>query len=383
MLNRRDALGLTAAAAALPATALARPADPWTSVRDAAALAVRDQMTPGMQLSAWSGSTPLFSEAFGSADLEAGAAMAPASVVRIGSATKTFTAATVLKLQAEGLLSIQDPLARFLPDFPRAADITLERLLNHTAGLSNYTDEGTLEDMFRTLATPRSTTQMVDFLAAQPKLQRVEPGAEWHYSNTGYILLGAVIEKATGQSLQDAMASRLFSPLGLTASAVDDETEVVRGRAAAYTNLPGASGFAHAAFVSMSAIGGSGAMRSSADDLCRWFTLLLGGQALPPDALRQALTPATLAGGDPTLDLGDPVQYGLGLFLPLPGQPRIVTHTGTIMGFMTYVGADLDTGITTAVVFNTDSGFHGPNGVRTRMRNIREALRTAAVAATA
>lgn len=382
MLNRRQALGALGIAAA-PGIVRAQP-DPWAPVRTASEAAVRDLMTPGIQISVWAGGAPLFSEAFGKANLETAAPMTRASVVRIGSTTKTFTAATILKLQAEGLLSIQDPLARFLPAFPRAADITLERLLNHTSGLSNYTDEGELADMFRMLATERSSEQMVGFLAAQPKLQRVEPGGEWYYSNTGYILLGAVIEKATGQPLKTAMAQRLFQPLGLTASAMDDSAEVVPDRAAGYTNLPRvADGFANAAFVAMNNVGGSGAMRSTTDDLCRWFGRLLGGEVLSAADLQRALTPATLATGAPTLDYGDPVQYGLGLFLPLPGKPRVVSHTGTIMGFMTYLGTDLDTGITTAVVFNTDSGFHGPNGVRTRMRELRETIGSAVAASRA
>lgn len=186
--------------------------------------------------------------------------------------------------------------------------------------------------------------------------------------------------QVTGQPLDAAMRGHLFVPAGLAATAADHAPDVIVGRVAGYTNLKQGGGFDNAAPLSLSYVGAAGVLRSTTRDLCRWQDALFGGRILAPRTLDRMLQPATLATGAPTLDFGEPVRYGCGVFLPAdtPGAPRIVNHTGGIHGFSAYVGTNLDTRVAVATLANTDGGFYGPNDLRRRMTALRTALRAVA-----
>jgi len=378
-MDRRQALFGLAALGAAPLVGGSRRAqeagDLWTRIRAMGDAIVAEGLAPGLQVSVRRGGDILFQQGFGLANVETQTPMTASSVLRIGSLTKQFTAATLLVLEAEGRLSLADPLSRFLPDFPRAADLTLERMLNHTSGLGNYTDAASLNAFLQAGRPDRSMAEMVEIMKASPNLQAFEPGTGWAYSNTAYVLLGAVIEKASEQRYDVAMNQRLFAPLGLNDTAVDDAAQVVAQRGSGYTPTLAPGVFENASFISMSYPGAAGSMRSTTTDLCRWHQALLDGKVLPTQALTRMLTPATLSDGNLPTEGGNTIRYGLGMSIGEAGGRALISHSGGIQGFIAYVGTYRAEDLTIATITNIDGG---PVGSRTQA--LRVAIRDGVLA---
>ena len=359
MDRRRFLAGATAAtvASGLAAPVSFAQATDWRTALTASAQAPIDVgATPGLQFAAWRGGDVVFSQGFGQANLETGTPLTPASVLRVGSVTKQFTAAVMLQLQQEGRLSLDDALARYRPDIPRAQDLILRRMLNHTSGLGNYTDRPDRAELMQAARADRTTAQNVAEVVAHQPFMAYEPGQGWAYSNSAYVLLGALIEQVDGRSLAEAMKARLFDPLGLADTALDEAARVVPHRASGYTPHPG-GGFDNAAYVSMTFPAGAGALRSTCDDLCRWSEALHGGRVLDADGLHQMLTPGRLIDGSMPLNRrGLARDYGLGLVVTeRPRLGRVAMHDGDIMGFSAIVCRFLDTGLSVAVASNCDA----------------------------
>lgn len=393
MIDRRGALfGLGALGIAAPSSirglTSSSPAKPdtqsrlglWEWVRGMADTIISEKLTPGLQISVRQGQQILFEQGFGQANLETATPLTSSSIMRIGSVTKQFTAATILLLEQEGKLSVGDRLSRYMPAFPRAEDITLERMLNHTSGLGNYTDASSLEAFLRAGRPDRTTGEMIELVAGSDNLMRFEPGAAWAYSNTAYVLLGAVIEAVDERSLSQSLHDRLFRPLDLTGTAIDSASDVIAGRASGYTNGAYPSGFENASFVSMSYAGGAGAMRSTTTDLCRWHQALLDGRVLSASSLERMLRPATLADGAFPKDGQAEVRYSLGLELSPAGEREVVGHGGGINGFTAYVGTYLEADLTVATIVNSDGGFTGGPNANASVRGIRDTIRDALLA---
>jgi len=362
-LSRRSALMALIAASASAAEvrpSKAKTTAGWDSVGAMAANAVADKVVPGIAICVRRGGKTIFEGGYGAANIEAGTPMRPDTVCRVGSVTKQFTAAAVLLLAQDGKLRLDDPLSRFLPTFPRAADITLDRMLTHTSGLADYIQAGSRAEVFRFFRTDLSNAQMLDYLTHLKTQMIFEPGTSWTYSSTGYVLLGIIIEQVTGQKLEQVFQERLFAPAGMAKTAVDHAQDVVPGRASGYTvNAKAASGFDNAAYVSMTVPSAAGNARSTVRDLCAWHEALLGGHILAPQSLKAMLTPARLSDGSFPKDghLGpalQPIRYGYGQsLLDLAGRPCVL-HGGNIPGFLTDLRTYPDTGVTQAVIINTD-----------------------------
>ena len=391
-LSRRESLGallaLTASsAAAATKSGGAKAGNGWAKVRAVAGKAVADRLTPGLQVCVRRHGKVVFSEGFGKADLEWGAPMTPTSVCRIGSVSKQFTAAAVLLLAQDGKLSLDDTLSRFFPDFPNAERLTLRRMLSHTAGLGNYTSTNPPELIWQQARTDRSSAEMLDLMRPVGAKLIFEPGTDYRYSNTGFVLLGLVIEKAAGQPYHDVLRDRLFKPLGLTRTAVDSVTEIVPQRAAGYANNPATpSGFENASFTSMTYPGGAGAIRSTCEDLCAWHAALLGGKVLQPAMLTQMLTPVTLNDGSLPMQANrkgekTPVRYGFGIGVnPIDGR-RAVSHGGNIQGFASNLETLQDDGLTIAMMINADGGSAPTPAFLAAPGEIQKSLRAAGLAA--
>ena len=379
-LDRRASLAGLLSLAASPTLAAAKhPAAPakaparWAEVEAVAGKLVADRAIPGVSICIARRGTPLFVKGYGWADIETRTPMDRASVCRIGSITKQFTASVILQLAQEGKLSLDDKLAVYLPDFPNAQRLELRRMLSHTSGLGNYT--AVRPDLFlQASRTDRDTPALVEAMKPTSEKLAYEPGTDWRYSNTAYVLLGVVIEKVTGLPYAKAMEGRLFAPLGLCNTAVDDAAKVVPNRASGYSNDKKAeSGFDNASFIAMSFPGGAGNLRSTAQDLCDWHAQLLGGKVLAPESLKAMLTPVTLNDGKlPTGPDGkggrQDVRYGFGLaFEDVEGHPT-VGHGGGIQGFASYVETFTDLGVTWVTLINTDSGPRETTGLSKAIR---------------
>jgi CubicO group peptidase (beta-lactamase class C family) len=348
---------------------------------------VADRLVPGLQVCVRRREVTVFSRGFGQANVETAAPMTPATVCRIGSISKQFTAAAILLLVQDGKLSPDDPLSRFIPDFPNAERLTIRRLLSHTSGLGNYTETTPPELIWQLARTDRDTAQMLEVMRAASAKLLFEPGTSYRYSNTGFVLLGIVIEKVSGQSYRDVLQARLFTPLSLTHTAVDDAADVVANRAAGYTDDPKApSGFDNASFTSMTYPGGAGALRSTCEDLCAWHAALLGGKVLPPALLQAMLTPITLNDGSLPMQPNrkgekTPVRYGFGIGVnPVDGHAA-VSHGGSIQGFGSFLETLPADQMAMAMIINSDGGAKAPTTFGPAWAELQKVLRTAALAA--
>jgi CubicO group peptidase (beta-lactamase class C family) len=228
----------------------------------------------------------VFEKAYGLADEEWGVRNTLTTKFRIGSLTKQFTAACVLLLQERGRLNVHDPVSRYLFDLPNAWQaITIHQLLTHTSGIPNYTSDPQFARIKRTGASPK---EMISFVAE--KQLDFSPGTKWAYSNTGYILLGMIVEKVSGQSYADFLKSNIFEPLRMTNSGYDRAADVVKERASGYEINDG--GVTNADFIDMRIPYAAGGIYSTVEDMYRWNEALAqNGELLSPDSLKQMFTP--------------------------------------------------------------------------------------------
>lgn len=354
MISRRETIvaGLAATAStALPACkANAVPQDQWDDIDSKANHLVKDGLTPGLCLAVIKDGALLYSKAFGFADLEHKAGMTPKSVFKIASITKQMTAAAILLLQEDGKLSVEDRLSKYIPEFPRAAEITLYQLATHTAGLGSfnrlpsrstdrlqeYDDEAYLDLMMRTEPM---------FLA--------EPGQEEIYSNTDYGLLGILIGRVSGMHYSEFFQKRMFDPFGLSYTQVDNALEVIANRVSGYSpNANSEGGFDQGGYTSVTYPGPSGGVISTAEDLCLWHNQLIYGGLLKPNSLQQMLAPVVL----PT----ETSYYGMGVLSKFTRDPfkgrDVVSHGGRIFGFATDLWTFPEKGVTVATLLNSDGG---------------------------
>jgi D-alanyl-D-alanine carboxypeptidase len=274
-----------------------------------------------------------WSAASGESRLGTGEPVPAAGRFRTGSITKTFVATVVLQLAGEGRLSLDDRVRRWLPDIvPDAGRITLRQLLQHTSGVRNYTATAAFEAVFGGPAdvarlrdrtwTPRELLGFLD----DPSLL-FEPGTDWRYSNTNYLLLGLVVERVTGRTYAQEIRRRILGPLALRHTAVPGTDSRLRGpHPHGYLALrAGGIDPVDITDFNPSVAGASGEMVSTAADLNAFLRALIGGRLLRPAEQREMLT----AYPAPT-DYG----YGLGLMtVVLPGGTRLWGHRGDIFGY--------------------------------------------------
>ena len=327
--------------AAAPAPA-ARPATTAEAIDAILATAIPPG-GPGAVVIAVKDGKTVFRKAYGMANLELGVPLAPASVLRLGSITKQFTATAVLMLAEEGKLALSDPLTKFLPDYPTHGHvITVEHLLNHTSGIRSYTGiPGYMGTKIQADLTP---AQLIDAFKSEP--MDFAPGERWQYNNSGYVLLGAVIEKASGMTYAEFVAKRIFEPLGMKATAYGAEGPVLPKRAAGYTR-DGETVF-NARYLSMSQPYSAGALVSTVDDLATWDAALYTEKLVKKASLEKAWTPAVTRDGKPT-------HYGYGWGISTLRGARAIEHGGGIFGFSTYGIRLPDEKVYVAVLANSDS----------------------------
>lgn len=328
----------------------------------AAAAALARKAAAGFAVAILRDGRVLLARGYGMADLECRTPATPDTIFRVGSITKEFTAAAVLKLAEEGKLSLDDRLSKYVPAFPRGGEVTLRHLLLHTSGISDYTSAPAFP-----ARSPRefTTGEMIALIAGAAPLYEFEPGTRWHYSNSGFYLLGVVIEQASGQRYADYVKATLLDPIGLPSIAVDDLALIVRGRAAGYDRAPDApTGFRNADHLSLSVAAAAGAMRAGAVDLARWHEALLGGRVLKPASLKAMLAPGRVKDGRPAsaarqLSPGEteaPADFGFGIYTSDSNGRRSIGHGGSINGFNANVQTFPAARITLVLLTNTGGG---------------------------
>ncbi|MGI0535826.1 beta-lactamase family protein [Bacillus pfraonensis] len=296
--------------------------------------------------------------AAGVADLNTKKPMKTDFRFRIGSVTKTFTATVVLQLAGENRLNLDDSIEKWLPGVIQgngydAKQITVRQILNHTSGIAEYlrSKEADIMD------TKRSYTaeELVKIGLSMPP--DFAPGKGWSYSNTGYVLLGILIEKVTGNSYAEEIENRIIEPLELSNTFLPGNSSVIPGtkHARGYVQPEEASELKDVTYFNPSIGSSAGDMISTADDLNKFFSSLLGGKLLKEQQLKQMLTtvPTGIA------EIG---RYGLGIYEnKLPNGVSIWGHSGGIPGFVTFAGGTIGGKHTLAVSLNSMGRANSPD----------------------
>ena len=210
-------LGPAAPAAPVAPAAPASVPDPLAATLDAMLTKLYPADAPGAAVIAVRDGRTVLRKAYGMADLELGVPLQPDMVFRIGSMTKQFTAVAMLMLVEEGKLAVSDPITKFLPDYPTGGKtITVEHLLTHTSGIKSYTE---MPDFLANIRKDYTVPELIDHFKDEP--MDFEPGERYQYDNSGYFLLGAIIEKASGMGYEAFLKQRIFDVVGMTQTSLD------------------------------------------------------------------------------------------------------------------------------------------------------------------
>ena len=264
----------------------------------------------------------LLAKGYGIADAEFDVPADGETLFRIGSITKQITSAAIMLFVEENKLSLDDTLAEMVPEFPTPGKtVTLHQLLNHTSGIPSYTSMG---DAWKA-KWPLELTDAELLALVEGKSFDFEPGQDWNYNNTGYYLLGMIVEKTGEASYDEHVRKALFEPIGLTRSRYDSNRDLIKNRAQGYSIGPGGKLY-NDNYLGMSQPGGAGGILSTGGELVRWSMALTSGQVVSADSFAQMSEPTVLPSGKPT-------GYGFGLMVDeLAGKKRI-GHGGGIHGF--------------------------------------------------
>lgn len=316
-----------------------------TSWKDQMDQLVRDQFPadgPGAAILITKKGQVVYEKAIGKASLELDVPIRTDQVFRIGSVTKQFTSAAILRLAEEGKLSLQDELTKFIPDYPtHGKKITVEQLLNHTSGIKSYTEMAEWNIALR--RKDFLPVDMVDFFKNQP--MDFEPGTQYHYNNSAYILLGFIIEKVSGKSYAQYLTEQFFKPLGMENTFYDSFEKVIKNRANGYSEAD--KGYANAEYLSMTQPYSAGALISTVKDLTTWTLAVHGGKVLKPESLKKAFTPNVLPDGTNTW-------YGYGWQIGNLLGSTSIEHGGAINGYLSYVIYVKEEDVCVAVLTNCD-----------------------------
>lgn len=277
-----------------------------------------DQRFTGAVLVA-QGDKVLLNKGYGAANREWAIPNGPDTRFRIASLTKQFTAAAILVLADRGKLNIDEKVSSYLPDTPAAwKDITIFHLLTHTSGIPDFTHFPNFDEI---QVVP--TTAAKTIASFRDKPLEFTPGERFNYSSSGYVLLGYLIEKISGQSYERFLQDAIFTPLGMKDSGCDQNSMVLAHRADGYTKTE--EGIEHAEYTHMSLPYSAGALYSTSQDLLRWQRALYGGKFLSPLSLKRMTT--AYKGN-----------YGLGLDVLSKAGVQEISHDGHIQGFRSFMG---------------------------------------------
>ena len=347
-------------AAAPPATsAPVAPASPAPLDPSALQAKVDEYMKAQVQTNGFTGSillaskgTPLVSKGYGFANIEWQIPNTPQTKFRIGSITKQFTSMVVMQLREQGKLKLEDSLCQFVTPCPDAwKPVTIHHLLTHTSGIPTYTG---LAEWRKVNMVPKTVDEMIGFFRDLP-LQWT-PGEKFAYNNSGYFLLGVVIEKAAGKKYEDVLREQIFKPLGMQNSGYDWSATIIPQRASGYSGRP--PDVRNAAALDMQQPYAAGSLYSTTEDLLTWDQALYTEKLIPAAAKELMWTP-----------FKNNYAYGWNVTAPaaVTHGHRRIQHSGGINGFSSIIVRQPDTNVTVIVLTNNDSL---PGGAGTVARDL-------------
>ena len=329
---------LTALGFLTPSAVVAQPVDQVTQYVRAE---MARQKIPGLALLVARQGKPIRMEGYGLANVELNVPVTPETLFQSGSVGKQFTASGVMLLVEEGKLSLDDPLSKFFPQGPSWwRQVTVRELLSHTAGFTDYPKDFDLQKDY-------TEDQLLRVVEGIPPAY--PPGTSWSYSNLGYLTLGILIHRVTGEFYGDFLQQRLFKPLNMSTVRIISEADIIPNRASGYRLLNGQ--LKNQEWVApMLNTTADGSLYFSIVDLAKWDAALYSDEILKNATRQQMWTVATLRNGTPNSG-----RYGLGWFVESRGGHRVVEHEGQWQGFETQISRYLDDGLTIVVLTNLGS----------------------------
>lgn len=261
----------------------------------------------------------IYKKAFGLANLELNAQMKTDNVFEIASMTKQFTAISILMLKERGQLHLDDEITKFIPDYPtNGHKITIHHLLTHTSGIKDFTSVKGLNAIANQDLTP---LELIDFFKNEPV--DFIPGEKFKYSNSGYLILGYIIEKITGQNYADFVEKEIFEELAMTSSQYASHIEVIENRASGYHNK---DGYVNNRKISFTLPYASGSLMSNVNDMFKWQEAIKNHLLISKETTEKAFI-------NYSLNNGEPINYGYGWHIEeINGAPSR-EHGGHLFGF--------------------------------------------------
>jgi CubicO group peptidase (beta-lactamase class C family) len=285
-------------------------------------------------------------KSYGMANYELDVPNTPQTKFRLGSITKQFTAMAIAQFQERGLLNVEDPISKYLPDYPKETGdkVTVYHLLTHTSGIPSITNAAD----YRQIKMSRfSGEKLVAWLKGKPL--EFAPGENYKYNNSGYILLGYIIEKVSGKPYEQYMKENIFTPLGMKDTGFDRNNIVIKNRAAGYS-VKGKD-LENSEYIDMTIPGGAGAMYSTVEDLYAWDRALYTEKVVKKTTLEKVYTPYKS-------------NYAWGWFVNEQFNRKRVNHGGGIEGFNTIIARFINDDVCIIALSNTVPATLGPMAER-------------------
>jgi CubicO group peptidase (beta-lactamase class C family) len=309
---------------------------------DAVGMVVRTEMVkqhiPGLALLVSRNGVPIRAQGFGLASLELNVPVKPETIFQSGSIGKQFTATAVMQLVEQGKIGLDDPLSKYFDSGPSWwSEVTIRQLLSHTAGFTDYPKNFDL-------CKDYSEEELLKMVEAIPPAY--PPGTDWAYSNMGYVTLGILIHKVSGQYFGDFLQERVFNPVGMSTTRIMSEADIIPNRAAGYRLVK--EQVKNQEWVAPSSNStADGSLYFTILDLAKWDAALYTEKVLKESSKRQVWTPASLSDGKPNRP-GD----GFGWFVESQNGHRVVEHDGRWQGFSMQISRYLDDGLTVVILTN-------------------------------
>jgi len=282
---------------------------------------LKDKNAPGGVFMIAKNGKSIYQRAFGKANLELNTNLETDYVFQLGSITKQFTAIAILILEEQGKLSVKDSIIKYIPDYPSGEKITIHHLLTHTSGIKDFTKMKSLKEIAQKEMSPKI---MVDFFKNEPV--DFAPGEKFEYNNSGYVLLGHIIELVSKEKYEDFIKKYIFQKAGMSHSLYASDRQIIPKRAYGYQKKE--TGYVNKSMISFSVPFSSGALMSNAGDMLKWQNALNQNVFLRPETLQKAFRKYKL-------NNGEVFSYGYGWHIrEINGTPSR-EHGGSIFGFKT------------------------------------------------
>ena len=351
MVQRSTGVAVLAAMCAIlvsyPSAQGTAPATPGIRTTPEIRTNIDEYMNAAVTVNGFSGSIlvaqngqPVVNKGYGMANIELAVPNTPDTVFRLGSITKQFTAMAIMILQERGKLRVTDPFCTYVTDCPAAwQPLTIRHLLTHTSGIPSYTG---FADFPRTAVLPTSAADMIGRLKDKPL--EFAPGDKFAYSNSGYFLLGMIIERASGTPYADFLQEAVFAPLAMTQTGYDMPSRIIRNRAAGYARQAGDT--VNAAYMDMTIPFAAGALYSTTGDMLRWDRALYTETLVSQKSLDEIFTPFKNG-------------YGYGWGIGKRFDRQVIAHGGGIYGFATHLSRFPADRVTVIVLSNVEGAPAG------------------------